>query len=229
MSKYSNKKLFSVELPAEEQAHGMELLEHFPGDKNGEKLAKMFALVEGALSRSELPTNYQNQLRSIDDSFSNIHTAVDSIVKASEERHKHDIANLQNLNESLSITIQDIQKEKNALTAQVSAAVEAKATAESAAAKAEEKASQLARDKTFYEAAARDKEDLNKLLRDKVASLESDAQASKSKLDALQVENDALRADIVKLKAENDALASAKEKNTANLDFILDSLNDPPV
>lgn len=83
--------------------------------------------------------------------------------------------------------------------------------------------------KTFYEAAARDKEDLNNLLRDKVASLESDAQASKSKLDALQVENDALRADIAKLKAENDALASAKEKNTANLDFILDSLNDPPV
>lgn len=222
MSKTNEKKLFAIELPAEEQAHGMELLEQFPGEKNGEKLMNLFKLVENALARNGLSTSFSSHVRSIDDSIANISASVLSIVKAAAEERKLDAAEMNERIESQSKTIQSLQKENETMTAQVAAASAARATAESAAKAAEEQASQLAADKAFYEAAARDKEELNILLRDKLAALQDEVLASEKQLDAL-------RAEIMTLKTENDALTREKEKNTANLDRILDSLNDPPV
>ena len=218
MPKNIEKKLFSVELPAEEQAHGMELLEQFPGKKNGEKLMNLFQLVESTLARNGLTTSFESHISSIDDSIANISAAVLSIVKAAAEERKLDADELNERIESQAKTIQTLQKENETMTAQVAAAF----AAESAAKAAEEQASQLAADKAFYEAAARDKEELNILLRDKLAALQDEVLASEKQLDAL-------RAEIMTLKTENDALTREKEKNTANLDRILDSLNDPPV
>ena len=222
MSKTNEKKLFAIELPAEEQAHGMELLEQFPGEKNGEKLMNLFKLVENALARNGLSTSFSSHVRSIDDSIANISASVLSIVKAAAEERKLDAAEMNERIESQSKTIQSLQKENEAMMAQIDAAIEAKAKAESDAKEAKEKVLQLATDKALYETAVRNMDDLNNALRDKVTSLTNNMRESEKQFEAL-------RAEIAALKSANDALAKDKEKNTTNLDRILDSLNDPPV
>lgn len=122
-----------------------------------------------------------------------------------------------------------MQREIEALTVRLAEAENAKAVANKEATAAKAQAAQLVNDKAFYEASARDKEDLNNLLRDKVATLQEDVLSSEEKMDSLQKENDALRAEVESLKRENAELQRAQEAKTANLDSIIAELNDPPV
>lgn len=229
MSKGNDKKLFSIETTKEEHERGMELLEHFSGERNGDKLSKMFNVVENALARNGLPTNFSSHIRSIDDSIENISANVVSIVKAAEEERKHNAAELQEHIESQAKTVQSLQRENESLIIQLAESEKNMKTAEAEVEAAKAQAAQLEKDKAFYEASARDKEDLNNLLRDKVATLQEDVLSSEEKMDSLQKENDALRAEVESLKRENAELQRAQEAKTANLDSIIAELNDPPV
>ena len=89
-----------------------------------------------------------------------------------------------------------MQREIEALTVRLAEAENAKAVANKEATAAKAQAAQLVNDKAFYEASARDKEDLNNLLRDKVATLQEDVLSMEEKTEYLQKENDALRAEV---------------------------------
>ena len=167
------KKTVGFEVTADIEKDIRTKLGKMDGATNAEKLVSALSVAAAVKARNEMGEEYRDHIDSIEASIENIRTSATAIARAAAEELRLATEELRAQLLSKEKTIRDLQHEREKLETKLGTALTAKNAAEEAATEAKSEAERAVADKAFIQQAARDKDELIALLRQKVAGYEA--------------------------------------------------------